>query len=383
MNDRLRAEFGMSRTSSGTIGMARRPACVGSEQGPPPPEETPVEVGGVRMVNRPGALVISLDFELHWGMRDHVTRRDPPYSRLPQARRAVADMLDVFVARDIRATWATVGFLFAATRDEVETYAPSERPSYLRPELNPYVEPIGVDEEHDPEHLAASLVELIRSSAGQEVASHTFSHYYCLEPGQGEATFRADLAAAQAIALRRGVELTSLVLPRNLWNPNYAAAVFDLGFRCIRGPQRSWGHRPRPGGHSVIHRGARLADTYVGVAPPPTTDWSKVLLPSGLCDVPASAFLRPYAPHRTRLEPLRLARLRSGLRDAARHGRIFHLWWHPHNFSQHRSENFALLEQVLDEFDRLAASDGMESLTMADVASVVTASAPRLTGDAA
>jgi len=333
------------------------------------------------MPDQPGALVISLDFELHWGVRDHVTRDDSLYSRLPSARTAVKDMLNLFVARDIRATWATVGFLFASSRDEVEAVMPSDRPSYPRRELDPYIEAIGTDEEHDPEHLAASLVELIRSSAGQEVGSHTFSHYYCLESGQDEATFRADLAAAQAIALRRGVELTSLVLPRNQWNPAYAAAVLDLGFRCIRGPQRSWGHRARPDGHSVLQRGARLAEAYIGFSPPPTTEWGNVLLPSGLCDVPASAFLRPYAPGRKRLEPLRLARLRSGLRDAARHGRIFHLWWHPHNFSQYRSENFAVLEQILDEFDHLAASDGMQSLSMADVAATAASSVPGRTRD--
>ena len=334
------------------------------------------------MANRPGALVISLDFELHWGVRDHVTRDDALYGRLPDARKAVADMLEVFVARHIRATWATVGFLFASTRDEVDAHLPRERPTYPRAELDPYVEAIGIDEEHDPEHLAGSLVELIGGSAGQEVGSHTFSHYYCLEPGQSEATFRADLAAAQAIALRRGLELTSLVLPRNQWNPAYAAAVLDLGFRCIRGPQRSWGHRARQrGDQSILHRGARLADTYIGVSPPPTTEWNDVLLPSGLCDVPASAFLRPYDPARKRLEPLRLARLRSGMRHAAQHGRIFHLWWHPHNFSQHQSENFAVLEQVLDEFDRLAAAEGMQSLTMADVAATVAPSAPGRTSD--
>ena len=324
------------------------------------------------MANRPGALVISLDFELHWGVRDHVTRDDALYGRLPDARRAVADMLEVFVARHIRATWATVGFLFASTRDEVDAHLPRERPTYPHAELDPYVEAIGIDEEHDPEHLAGSLVELIGASAGQEVGSHTFSHYYCLEPGQSEATFRADLAAAQAIALRRGLELTSLVLPRNQWNPAYTAAVLDLGFRCIRGPQRSWGHRARQrSDQNILHRGARMADTYVGVSPPPTTEWNDVLLPSGLCDVPASAFLRPYDPARKRLEPLRMARLRSGMRHAAKHGRIFHLWWHPHNFSQHQSENFAVLEQVLDEFDRLAAAEGMQSLTMADVAAAV------------
>lgn len=92
------------------------------------------------------------------------------------------------------------------------------------------------------------------------------------------------------------------------------------------------------------------------------------MLPSGLCDVPASAFLRPYDSTRKHIEPLRLARLRSGIRHAARHGRIFHMWWHPHNFSQHQSENFAMLEAVLDEFGRLGETEGMQSLTMADVA---------------
>ena len=260
---------------------------------------------------------------------------------------------------------------------------PTSDRRYARAELDPYVETIGLDEEHDPEHLAGSLVDLIGRTAGQEVGSHTFSHYYCLEPGQNEATFRADLAAAQAIARWRGLELTSLVLPRNQWNPAYAAAVLELGFRCIRGPQRSWGHRARQSGdQSLLRRGARLADTYVGSLAASHDGWNDVLLPSGLCDVPASAFLRPYDPGRKRLEPLRLARLRSGLRNAARHGRIFHLWWHPHNFSQHRSENFAVLEQVLDEFDRLAAADGMQSLTMADVAAVVAPAGTGRTRDA-
>ena len=332
--------------------------------------------------NRPGALVVSLDFELHWGVRDHVGRQDAMFGRLPEARRAVADLIAVFASRNIHATWATVGFLFASSRGDLDAHLPDERPRYERAELDPYVETIGPDEEHDPEHLAGSLVDLIGRTAGQEVGSHTFSHYYCLEPGQNEAAFRADLAAAQSMARWRGLEMTSLVLPRNQWNPAYTGAVLDLGFRCIRGPQPTWAHHARPSGdQSILHRGARLADTYVGATPPPTTAWRHVLQPSGLCDVPASAFLRPFEPGRRRLEPVRLARLKAGMRQAARHGRIFHLWWHPHNFSQYRSENLAVLERVLDEFDRLAASEGMQSMSMGDVASSVTDEGPGLSGD--
>jgi peptidoglycan/xylan/chitin deacetylase (PgdA/CDA1 family) len=315
--------------------------------------------------NQPGALVISLDFELHWGLRDHVGPHDALYGRLNEARRAAADLAALFASRHIRATWATVGFLFASTRGELDPHLPEERPTYERADLNPYVETIGLDEEHDPEHLAGSLVEMIAGTAGQEVGSHTFSHYYCLDQGQNEATFRADLAAAQSIARWRGLELTSLVLPRNQWNPAYTDAVLDLGFRSIRGPQRSGDDQ------SIFRRGARLADAYVGATPPPTTAWNQVVQPSGLCDIPASAFLRPFSPSRKRLEPLRLARLHSGLRHAARRGRIFHLWWHPHNFSQYQPENFSMLEDVLDEFSRLATTEGMQSLSMRDVTNVV------------
>jgi peptidoglycan/xylan/chitin deacetylase (PgdA/CDA1 family) len=317
-------------------------------------------------------MVISLDFELHWGIRDHADRTTAAYADLAPSRRVVSELSAMFEARGVRATWATVGMLFASTRDEVEAVRPTRRPAYRRPDLDPYTEPIGATEDLDPEHLAGSLVRQLAALPGQEVASHTFSHFYCLEDGQTEADLRADLAAAQAIAAPLGLTLTSLVLPRNQWNPRYAGAVLDAGFTCIRGPQPSFGHRARAQeGHGALDRAGRLVDTYAGIAPPPTTAWDEVLRPDGLCDVPASAFLRPYSPGRRRLEPLRQRRLRSGLRDAARRGRILHLWWHPQNFARHPRESYALLEELLDEFDRLSHSDGLRSLTMRDVATAV------------
>jgi peptidoglycan/xylan/chitin deacetylase (PgdA/CDA1 family) len=318
-------------------------------------------------------MVISLDFELHWGIRDHADRTSAAYADLIPSRRVVSELSERFEERAVRATWATVGMLFASSRDEVEAVRPARRPAYRRSELDPYVEPIGESEDVDPQHLAGSLVRQLAARPGQEVASHTFSHFYCLEDGQSEADLRADLGAAQAIAAALGLSLTSLVLPRNQWNPGYAAAVLDAGFTCIRGPQPSFGHRARSHeDHGALDRAGRLVDTYAGISPPPTTAWDAVLRPDGLCDVPASAFLRPYSPGRRRLEPLRRHRLLAGMRDAARRGRIFHLWWHPQNFARHPQESYALLEELLDEFDRLAHSDGLRSLTMRDVATTVT-----------
>src|SRR6201984_2963110 len=92
---------------------------------------------------RPGALVISLDFELHWGVRDSspLDGRDqaPPLS----ARRIVPRMLDLFEEFSIHATWATVGLLFAQSRTEVEAFKPTRRPKYQDGRLDPYQETLG------------------------------------------------------------------------------------------------------------------------------------------------------------------------------------------------------------------------------------------------
>ncbi len=83
--------------------------------------------------------------------------------------------------------------------------------------------------------------------------------------------------------------------------------------------------------------------------------------------MPASAFLRPWAPSTKVLLPLQDGRIVKALRDAARRGRVVHLWWHPHNFAAYPTENLERLHRLLDEFDRLRASDGMASLAMGDV----------------
>jgi peptidoglycan/xylan/chitin deacetylase (PgdA/CDA1 family) len=320
----------------------------------------------------PGALVISLDFELHWGMRDHLRPNEPEFAQLKGSRSTVTELASLFARRDVHATWATVGFLFASTHQELIQFSPTNRPQYTRPEFDPFTEPVGDNEELDPEHLAGSLIDMLDSTPGQEVASHTFSHFYCLEAGQDEDAFRADLTSARDIAQFRGIELKSLVFPRNQWNPHYASAIKEHGFTCIRGPQPSRGHEARAHGtQSVRNRAQRMTETYIGPTPPPTTAWDQVDQLQGLCDVPASAFLRPYNPKTKWGEPLRVRRLKAGIRDAARSGRIFHLWWHPHNFTKYPKQNFELLNLLIDEFEDQAKKEGMESLSMGDVATIV------------
>ncbi|HEY7034098.1 MAG TPA: polysaccharide deacetylase family protein [Thermomicrobiales bacterium] len=320
-----------------------------------------------------GALVISLDFELRWGVRDLYPADGGAYrANLLGARTAIPRLLDLFQEYGVAATWATVGFLFAATRDELARHRPATLPNYADPTLSPYGESPGPDEDADPLHYAASLVETIRARPRQEIASHTFSHYYCLEPGHDAASLRADVESAVAIAKARGVELRSLVFPRNQFNPDYADLLAAAGFTCCRTNAAGWIYRESAGNRyrRVDARAGRLLDTYVEVSGDQVTPWDEIPFVGSLCCLPASHFLRPYTPRLHRLEPLRLRRITASLRKAATEHGVFHLWWHPHNAGVFTDEYLVFLHGILEEYRHCRDRYGMQSLSMADAAAV-------------
>lgn len=340
--------------------------------------ELQVRRGGVRPATErreppAGALVLSLDFELHWGVRDLYPVEGEYRENLLGVWDVVPRMLGLFEEYGIAATWATVGCLFAHSPADLARFAPAERPAYDDPALDPYGEALGEDERADPFHFAPSLIRAIRAVPRQEIATHTFSHYYCLAPGQTRESFAADLASAVRIAARDGLRVESIVFPRNQHNPEYDRLLLDAGIGCYRGNPRPWYYRAdRP-----VMRLARLANSYVSFTGSLSTPWDQVVQPSGLCNVPASLFLRPWSRGARWLERLRVDRIRHGMRGAARRGEVLHLWWHPHNFGRHMDENLGVLRRLLDEFADCRSRYGMRSMTMAEVAEAARARVPR------
>lgn len=320
-----------------------------------------------------GALVISLDFELHWGVRDKCEPDGPYRENLLGARKAIPQILDLFEEFDIAATWAAVGFLFAESRREREEFSPALRPQYEDKRLDSYGEPTGEDESDDPLHYAARLIARIAEFPKQEIATHTFSHYYCQEPGENREAFAADLFSAVAIARSRGIEVRSIVFPRNQFRPGYESALKQVGVVCYRGNEPHWMYQPRPRSQETLAvRAPRLLDHYVSLSGSKVVRWEEILQPSGLCDVRSSMFLRPYSPQRKSLESIRLRRIAGGIRAAAEQRGIFHLWWHPHNFGANTKENLDFLRSVLEVFASCRQAHGMRSLSMLDVAALVT-----------
>jgi hypothetical protein len=323
--------------------------------------------------------VLSLDFELAWGVRDVLDVAGAYRGHLLGVREVVPRLLERFAAHDVAATWATVGLLFAESRDEALARAPAVRPAYVDPRLDPYRAleggEVGDDERRDPLHYAASLVRLIAAAPRQELGSHTYAHLYPMEPGVAAEAIAADLAAARAMGQAHGHDLRSLVMPRHQVRAVDLPLVAAAGFAAHRGPEPNALNRPRPGvGGPLALRAGRVLDAYLPLTGANDAAWP-VPDAHGLVDVPEARFLRPASARLRALEPLRVARVVGAMEAAARRGTLCHVWWHPHNFGADPAANLANLDAVLEAYARLRDAYGFASWSMGGVADAVGARA--------
>ena len=311
-----------------------------------------------------GTLIVSLDFELFWGMLDCCPLSEYR-AHVLGGRQAIPKLLELFRQRGIHATWAAVGFLFAENYQELSRYFPRHKPTYDNPRLNPYpwFADIGKDEQEAPCFYGPSLIRLIGDTPGQELGSHTFCHYYCREKGQTVEQFREDLQAAQALARDHGYHLTSAILPRNQCEPEYTAVLRELGFTAYRDEENDWIH------HNIhwrpLLRGLRLADVYL-----PLTGLGGYTPRNegGIWNLTGSRMYKPILRPLRLLEGLKLARIKGQMHHAAKHNLTFHLWWHPHNIGVNTEAHLRQLEEIFDYFAKMQEKYGMESLNMAEAA---------------
>lgn len=312
-----------------------------------------------------GIFAVTLDFELYWGVRDRRTVQR--YGRnLSGVRDAVRQLLELFQEYGIHATWATTGFIFFENAEQARANSPSLQPTYSRAELSPY-QYLADSKPIEPAfHFAPELVELIRQYGGQEIGTHTFSHYYCLEDGQTLEQFREDILAAIRTAESRGIRLKSLAFPRNQWSRDCLGVLSECGIACFRGNENGWQYRAANGEYrSIVRRGLRLLDSYVNVSGQHTYSLSS--LTEKPYNLRSSRYLRPYSRKLAFLDPLRLRRIVKAMEDAAANQRVFHMWWHPHNFGANTGENLAFLRRILERFRHLRERYGMKSLNMGEI----------------
>jgi peptidoglycan/xylan/chitin deacetylase (PgdA/CDA1 family) len=305
-----------------------------------------------------GTLVISLDFELQWGLQHDRALVESYRENLAGARAAVLAILELFQRYEVHATWATVGFLFFQSREELLRNLPANRPDY------PDLAGAGEDEASDPLHFAPSLIRQIASTPHQEIGSHTFSHYHCFDSARDVAAFEADLGAAQNAARKLGLQLESLVFPRNVYDAEYIAIAAACGIRSYRGWARSWIGWARSNEDHLMHvRYLRRLDSYVNLTGHNCYRYQD-LMESTPYNIPASRFLRPYSKRFEAIRPLELRRHQREMEHAARNNMVYHLWWHPENFGCDLARNLAFLEEILTHHRAL----GLQSMNMRELA---------------
>lgn len=309
-------------------------------------------------------LIVSLDFELFWGMQDGWELSEYEENILG-GKAAIPKMLELFKRHGIHATWATVGYLFGHNETELCRYFPAELPTYDDPKLSGYrcFGAIGTDENAAPCYYGRSLIAQIAATPGQELGSHTFSHYYCREPGQTTQQFRADLDAARAIAADQGFDLRSIILPRNQCEPEYTRVMTEAGFTAYRDEENDWIHERIKFG--PLLRLLRLADVYL-----PLTGQGGYIpkVEDGIVNLVGSRMYKPFFRPLGFLEWLKLRRIKKQMLHAAKNGLTFHLWWHPHNVGVRTDLHMKQLEEIFSYYDELKEKYGMRSLNMGEAA---------------
>ena len=324
-----------------------------------------------------GSLCISFDFELYWAFVGERTY-DSYKANLLGVHEALPRMLELFAQRGIHASWGAVGLLMCEGGEELKTYLPETRPSYANEALSQYryffrpdiQRRLATDPEFSKCHFAPNLVRAILNCPGQELATHTFSHFYCAEPGPTLAEFEADILAAKKITQQKyGVNVESIILPRHQTRPQHLNVCADLGIRCYRGNQQPrYFNEICSSADTIVKKVIRNADCYFDLTGSNISDIHSRA--NGLINIPASFFLRPYNRHFALFDNLRLQRIKNSMKLSAQVGAVCHLWLHPHNFGTNIDINLAFLEKILNYHSELREQYNYKSSNMKELAKI-------------
>ena len=316
------------------------------------------------MLRRSGFLVISLDFELLWGVFDKVNLSDR-LSYFTRTRHVIPEILQIFEKFEIHATWATVGMLFNENWEEWNSNIPSNIPNYQNINLSAYNFGKSIQSKSTEfACFAPDLIDKIIKTKNQELASHTYSHFYCREKGQNLDSFREDLKMSFSLAKNLGQDLKSLVFPRNQLNKEYLKTCSDLGITSVRSNPDTW-YWADTQKDTLAQKIFRTGDAYFG-----RNNKSYLLSEIGSVEniniQPASRLFRPFSENRT-LNSVKLRRIANEMEYAAKNGQIYHLWWHPHNFGNSPEKNLQDLKYLLQVYKKLNSKYNFSSMTMTEL----------------
>lgn len=308
-----------------------------------------------------GVFTISIDYEFAWGYADHVlTHQD--ISRIADEVVVVRRLLALFEKYTIPALWAIVGHLLKRTCLFENGLAHPE-----------YVRPLFIGEERDwfaghPKDGEANdmlwydtrnlIPRIAESSAGHEIGSHGFAHVMYGNSQIAGGTVQVDIDNLIRVHKNEGYSYNSFIFPRN--REGFHESLADAGVKVYRGNTRRW--------YDIfsgpLKRFMRLCDYFL--------PWAPTVLPqthsSGLVNIPDSLLLLGRNGLRKCIPPwLMVWKIKRGIRNAVNRKEIFHLWFHPSNFSYDTDTQFKIFEKVLHYADALREKGLLDISTMGHI----------------
>jgi hypothetical protein len=322
-----------------------------------------------------GVLSISFDFEMAWGARRDARDRNHAEG-IERVREVVRGLLGIFERHRISATWATVGQLMLRPEDcpngRFPKQLPAPRPDWFTGDWYDGIP--SIHEARGLRYYAPDLVEaIVNCPVHQELASHTFTHVVIGEDACSREIAQAELETCRAVARNWGREIRSLVFPRN--KVGHLDVLRETGHVCFRGPNSEWfllGTAAKPIKNRLLNRLTynlvrvlRFVDESLVICPPV----GKARQVAGLWELPHSMFfpgcsgLSKFVPRAAQVQ-----RAIKGMRKAARLGRIFSLYTHPHNFLPDVPEQLAAFEQICVAASQMRDAGELEIKTMEEIA---------------
>lgn len=325
--------------------------------------------------------VVSIDIELAWGSFDRsgVETLGGYYA---QEREIVTKLLKLLERYRISATWAVVGHLFLKS---CSREGPDSHNRVLQPDYSWY--PAGwlshdpfSDAESEPFFYAPNMIDaILDSSQPKEIASHTFTHAILGDPECSREVALSQLAESRRVAKQKGVDLLSMVFPRN--SVGHLDVLWEQGFLSYRSMERSWYHERGISGR--LNRLCHFIDRFLALSPPVYDELDCYQCAVGsrwLVDLPASMFYVPVAgPWSLVSISSRVNQARKGLAEAVKKKALFHLWFHPVNLTT----SPLLLEGLEEIFSMVSNQIGKGDLTSMTMAQTASHAISRLQNDGA
>jgi peptidoglycan/xylan/chitin deacetylase (PgdA/CDA1 family) len=309
-----------------------------------------------------GTCVISIDTELAWGV---VHRRGGSQARhrFAQEREVIDAVLALFARDEIPATWAVVGHLFldACEDDGRGPHSELVTPDYEWLEGAWLANDPCSTLEAEPNWYGRDIVDAIRACpVRQEIGSHSFTHVIVDDPACTPEVFASELHASRRAAAACGVTLRSFVYPRN--RIGLVPLLAEHGFRCYRGSRAVPPFADRSGWQRRALVAIDRLRPLAGSAVTPARE------PSGVWNVPQTYLFAPVESRRHLPPAVWSRRPVARLRQAARTGSLFHMWFHPSNLTGDPERALAALEHICRAAARLRDAGELSVVTMGDLA---------------